>query len=195
MRLLFGELALMKGCEVVLLVGFFLLGLSAASGAQAEVAFPTMACEAQHTAGFHDHPGDDESYQASLFYPSRFQLANNAALALAMTGAPEAAELYLTLTLVVDSQDGEAQSPPPLPVELECRAVRGSGTPGYSCNNLPPSELLLINRETWRFTRTSVGGWTFKGATDNHSGDSIFVEYGSCVPGTNPAASAPTDQG
>jgi len=46
--------------------------------------------------------------------------------------------------------------------------------------NLPPSEMLLINVESLRFTRTAVGGWTFAGASDARGGDSIFVEYGQC---------------
>jgi hypothetical protein len=41
--------------------------------------------------------------------------------------------------------------------------------------------MLLINQKTLRFTRTSVGGWTFAGANESQSGDSIFVEYGTCA--------------
>jgi hypothetical protein len=47
---------------------------------------------------------------------------------------------------------------------------------------VPPSEILLINAETLRFTRAAVGGWTFAGATDGLNGDSIFIEYGECSP-------------
>ena len=142
--------------------------------------FDVLDCRAEHTAGFHDHPGDQESYQASLFYPNRFLLTTNAALEFAMAGDPEAADAYLALTLL-PSESGEVPVEPDIPVELECRNVRGGGSRGLSCINLPPSEMLLINRETLRFTRTSVGGWTFQGATENLGGDSIFVEYGQCV--------------
>ncbi|MEM8767795.1 MAG: hypothetical protein AAGE43_10150, partial [Pseudomonadota bacterium] len=51
---------------------------------------------------------------------------------------------------------------------------------GYSCVNVPPSEMILINAQTLRYTRTAVGGWTFAGATEALNGDSIFVEYGQC---------------
>jgi len=68
-------------------------------------------------------------------------------------------------------------------LELQCRQVRGADNAlGYSCVNTPPSEMLLINSETLRFTRTAVGGWTFSGARESMSGDSIFVEYGTCAP-------------
>ena len=148
---------------------------------------------AEGTAGFHDYPRDEESYQAALFVPSRFALAENAALAFAFAGDGTAADRYVTLTLAPpppppaaagEVEPDEAASPPPVtpPIEMECRDVRGAGgSRGISCNNLPPSELLLLNRQNLRYTRTSVGGWTFQGATENLAGDSIFVEYGSCT--------------
>ena len=85
----------------------------------------------------------------------------------ATEGGPD---LYLTL----GSNEGRE-------TELDCRRVRGSlGATGFSCVNKPPSEMLLINEDSLRFTRTAVGGWTFVGASDSHVGDSIFVEYGIC---------------
>jgi len=87
------------------------------------------------------------------------------------------------------------------PVELRCRQIQGRGGEfGYSCTNTPPSELLLINPENLRFTRTSIGGWTFADSPDRKSAlddspsgnsstdelsenlgdDSLFVEYGTC---------------
>ena len=86
-----------------------------------------------------------------------------------LTDAP--ADLYLTL------KDESTRA------ELNCRTVRGAGdAQGFSCSNLPPSELLLINGDNLRFTRTSIGGWTFAAATDNSAGDSLYVEYGTCTP-------------
>ena len=81
------------------------------------------------------------------------------------------ADLYLTFS------DDEKR------LELTCRNIRGATDSfGLSCANMPPSEMLLINTDTLRFTRTSIGGWAFTGATPNTAGDSIFVEYGECVP-------------
>ena len=94
---------------------------------------------------------------------------------LNLTPGEGGVDLYLTLETGAEE---EAQT-----TELECRRVRGADqSVGYSCVNLPPSEMLLINAGTLRFTRTSVGGWTFAGASETAGGDSIFVEYGTCRP-------------
>ena len=137
-------------------------------------AFPPVDCKALHTAGFHDYPGGDEVYEAALFHPAQFRLAENVFLMTNLAGKELGVDLYLTLARP-DEVDYET--------ELECRGVRGTANArGYSCVNNPPSEMLLINAETLRFTRTAVGGWTFTGANAVDSGDSIYVEYGSCRP-------------
>ena len=137
-----------------------------------QATFPTVDCTALHTGGFHDYPGDEEVYEAALFHPGQFRLAENSFLMTNLAGKELGVDLYLTLARL-DEIDRET--------ELECRGVRGAANArGYSCVNNPPSEMLLINAETLRFTRTSVGGWTFAGATAADSGDSIYVEYGSC---------------
>lgn len=133
---------------------------------------PALECVADQTGGFHDYPDDDDSYVPALFNSTPFRLEENVVF---MTNLPEqpGVDLFVTLTAGED----------PVTTELECRQVRGiDGSPGYSCVNIPPSEMLLINRQTWRFTRTAVGGWTFAGATAAESGESIFVEYGTCRP-------------
>lgn len=133
--------------------------------------FLPLECSADQTGGFHDYPDDDESYVPALFNATPFRLDENVVF---MTNLPEqpGVDLFVTLTAGED----------PVTSELECRQVRGvDGSPGYSCVNIPPSEMLLINRDTLRFTRTAVGGWTFAGANETHSGDSIFVEYGTCA--------------
>ena len=133
-------------------------------------AFLPLHCTADQTGGFHDYPDDDESYIPALFNSDPFRLEENIVF---MTNLPEqGVDLFVTLTAGED----------PVTTELECRQVRGvDGSPGYSCVNIPPSEMLLINRSTLRFTRTAVGGWTFAGGNETHSGDSIFVEYGTCT--------------
>ena len=154
-----------------ILAALLATGLAAASPAATDI-FPSVLCEAHNTAGFHDYVGGSEDYEASVFFASRFELAENAFLT-ANLSSESSVQRFLTMTNDKDEV-----------TELECRTVRGAGARGYSCVNIPPSELLLINVDTLRFTRTSVGGWTFRGAKENLSGDSIFVEYGQCRPQT-----------
>lgn len=135
-------------------------------------ALPPLDCLAEQTGGFHDYPEAGEAYEPALFNAEPFRLTANAVFMRNLVDLPGAPDLYLTL-----ESDGA------VPRELECRQVRGvDGSAGYSCVNIPPSEMLLINAETLRFTRTAVGGWTFAGASDALAGDSIFVEYGTCRP-------------
>lgn len=97
-----------------------------------------------------------------------------------------AVDVYLTLTHDVkapaDPETANEETIAQEVTELECRKVRGANAAiGYSCVNLPPSEMILLNAETLRYTRTAVGGWTFAGASGELNGDSIFVEYGQCT--------------
>jgi hypothetical protein len=168
---LFHRLAL----AVVCLSGL-MAGTAEAQSPQPAVAasadFLPVICVADQTGGFHDYPGDDSSYQPALFNATPFRLEENVVFMLNLGDEP-GVDLYVTLTAGED----------PVTTELECRRVRGvDGSPGFSCVNIPPSEMLLINPATLRFTRTAVGGWTFAGATETHGGDSIFVEYGTCAP-------------
>ena len=137
-----------------------------ASGAAGQPLPSSMICTAVQTAGFHDFPHNAESYEPVSFFESSFELRINRVLMRHLD--PDApADLYLTL------KDDSTRA------ELNCRTVRGAGdAQGFSCSNLPPSELLLINKDNLRFTRTSIGGWTFAAATDNSAGDSLYVEYG-----------------
>jgi len=139
---------------------------------------PAMHCMAEQTGGFHDYAGGAERYEPALFHPQSFRLETNLVFMMNLAGEERNADLYLTMTRELKGPDGD---PAVETSELECRRVRGaSDAYGFSCVNLPPSEMLLINAQSLRFTRTSVGGWTFAGATDAHEGDSIFVEYGQC---------------
>lgn len=144
--------------------------------------FPAVTCTADQTGGFHDYPGDPEAYEPALFHPQTFTLEENLVFMMNLASLEGNADLYLTMVrqLPAAEPDGEAITDT---TELECRRVRGANqSVGYSCVNLPPSEMLLINAASLRFTRTAVGGWTFSGASDEHGGDSIFVEYGQCLP-------------
>ncbi|MEM9622118.1 MAG: hypothetical protein AAF993_10745 [Pseudomonadota bacterium] len=170
-----------------------------------------LRCEAAQTAGFHDYPvrrqllreqyqaeqgadaefdqlTDGEIYEAVVFYESEFRLRTNRVLLRHLADTPY--DSFLTLT----DAEGEV-------VELQCVYLRGiDNAQGLSCTNSPPSELLLLNLQNLRFTRSSIGGWTFAGARfsdgdsagdadgdsageEINAGDSIFVEYGRCAEG------------
>lgn len=139
---------------------------------------PDVRCVAEQTGGFHDYPDDAERYEPALFYPHAFRLETNQVFMMNLAGDDRNADLYLTMTRELPDADGVPASET---TELECRRVRGANEAfGFSCVNLPPSEMILINAQSLRFTRTAVGGWTFAAATATHEGDSIFVEYGQC---------------
>jgi hypothetical protein len=174
-------------CAVLLAGGFSpLAGSSESAGDETSfmTGLPPMRCEAEQTGGFHDYPGGEERYEAALFHPQTFTLEENVVFMMNLATGEGNVDLYLTMKRSLpEDADDSAQAFDI--AELECRRVRGGGDGhGYSCVNLPPSEMLLINAETLRFTRTAVGGWTFAGASDSRNGDSIFVEYGQCSPET-----------
>jgi len=177
--------------------GFF--GAASASGEPAALlaTLPPLDCVADQTAGFHDFPADGERYEPRLFHPQAFRLSENTVFMLNLLESERRADLYLTLELpaAADTAAAEAEGPA---TELECRQVRGAdGSTGYSCVNLPPSEMLLINARTLRFTRAAVGAWTFAEPNAAEAGDSIFVEYGQCrasgPTGAPPESSAPAE--
>ena len=127
-----------------------------------------LHCSANQTAGFHDFANTAESYEPVAFYEGEFTLKINRAL-MRHRDPADGVDLYVT---VFDEEDQ---------AELSCRYILGvGGDPGISCTNAPPSELVLINTKNLRYTRTSIGGWTFASARHNEAGDSIYVEYGSC---------------
>jgi len=144
-----------------------------------------LVCQAVQTAGLHDYDGPPESYEPAEFFESRFALEINRVLTrhLANSGGTAEAtpDLYLTLT----PRNKPAS-------EFRCRQVRGAhGAKGFSCSNTPPSDMLLLNPATLRFTRSSIAGWTFSDQPPDqapnqeqnpaHMGDdSLFVEFGTC---------------
>jgi hypothetical protein len=163
--------------------GLVFAALLAAGGvpaAETADGFPSVRCTAEQTGGFHDYPGGDEAYEPALFHPQQFNLEENTVFMLNLADSEGNVDVYLTMTRTLPA---EAEASRREITELECREVRGAdGSSGLSCVNLPPSEMILINRETFRFTRAAAGGWTFAGATGEQNGDSIFVEYGQCRP-------------
>ena len=191
-------------------MSFFRIGLSAglclmavaltplaARAAELRATLPAkLTCQASQTAGLHDYAGAPEDYEPSTFFESKFKLAINKVLMqhLAPEQSVASNPTDLFLTMLPRNED---------PIELRCRQVQGApGELGFSCVNSPPSELLLINAVSLRFTRSSIGGWVFGSsksitqddgdgalgsATDDPikdnpglADDSLFVEYGGC---------------
>lgn len=131
-----------------------------------------MHCRAEQTAGFHDYPHNAEAYEAAVFFESEFSLVINKVF---MQHLKTGADVYLTLTETTKFKDT------PLNAELSCQWVRSANAArGLSCKNTPPAEFLLVNLNNWRFTRSSLGGWSFTDGTPQAAGDSIYVEYGHC---------------
>ena len=142
-------------------------------GAPTSVPWLPLVCQAEKTVGLHDYLEAEskpvEVYEPSIFFASRFTLRENRTFATFLE--QENVALYVTMT---DAQSGEVS-------EFQCDTVRGTGdTYGYSCHNAPPSDILMFNPESMRFTRGAVGGWTFYSAGNDHNGTSLFVEYGLC---------------
>ena len=138
-------------------------------------------CKAGQTVGMHRYPkGVEEVYMPAIFNEQTFDLREDALFMRHLLGergpaevdardaqvyAPETVRLYVTMA----SDDG-------VETEFECRPVRGTAdNRGYSCVNNPPSEMLLINPARGRYTRSSIGGWSFYAPEA-----SLFVEYGTC---------------
>ncbi len=135
-----------------------------------------LDCRAMQTAGFHDYPHNEEAYEAVVFYESRFQLRVNEVLMRHLADSPY--DVFLTLN---DTSGDKDERDIAEVVELQCSLLRGVGNArGLSCSNTPPADLLLLNLDNLRFTRTSIGGWTFTGADESNAGDSIYVEFGLC---------------
>ena len=127
-----------------------------------------LSCRAEQTAGFHDYPHNEEGYESVVFMESEFRLKVNRVL-MQHLAAESPYDAFYVLT------DDENVT------ELSCRLVRGLGNArGLSCSSTPPADLLLLNLDNLRFTRTAIGGWTF-GAAAPDSGESIYVEFGTCL--------------
>jgi hypothetical protein len=165
--------------------------VAAAQSTESTATLPPLHCQPIQTGGFHDYPEGEEVYEPALFHARSFDLEVNLLFMLNLQPEPGSPDLYLTMRRTTEKAEAADAFEH---TELECRGVRGIGNvKGFSCVNVPPSELLLINAETLRFTRAAVGGWTFAGAAGDLNGDSIFIEYGACDSAA--ADSAAADKG
>ena len=129
-----------------------------------------MQCLSEKTVGLHDYPLTAESYEPVVFDESSFSLKLNKSL---MKFLPDQQINVVYFTFRNANKL----------MELTCRRVTGARQSyGLSCTDNPPAEMILINSDTLRYSRSSIGGWTFLGAKEKTSGNSIFVEYGHCEP-------------
>lgn len=145
--------------------------LAAVSAASAD--WLPLSCKAHRTVGMHDDAENVEAYESVVFFESEFDLRENTLFMQHLLGrnTQVPVSLYMTMTLASGTE-----------IEFECKPVRGAAdSEGFSCANNPPSEMLLINPDRGRFTRSAIGGWTFYSAGDASNGASLFVEYGECV--------------
>lgn len=169
------------------LCGFVLLFVtSSQSIVSAEDLFVSLMCTADTTVGLHDAYQKDEAaeaYESRLFNSSEFKLVENRTFRELL--AEEDVDLYLTL------QDEETD----VSFEYSCQEIKGWGQRhGYSCVNTPPTEMLAIDPTTLRFSRASVGAWTFYTAEDLNDSAVLFIEKGTCVPTSGTQSQDETDE-
>lgn len=141
-------------------------------------------CVAIQTIGLHDKPeelgSEVEQFEATRFVESEFILRENQTLAL--LSDPD--------TYYLSFQDTSTNAV----FELTCRPIKGrDNQAGLSCLNQPPQDILMLNRESKRFTRAAVGNWTFSTASDLQTGASLFIEHGQCN-SIEPVEYKPLDQ-
>ena len=124
--------------------------------------------------GIHDHQEVDETpkeeYQPRVFVESEFTLTENKTFTELLSDTES--KYYMSLQFVGF----------PERFEFTCTDVRGrSDEQGYVCTNTPAQDILMINPTTSRFTRATVGAWTFFHPSDLETGASLFVEHGTCA--------------
>lgn len=132
-----------------------------------------MDCKAHRTVGLHDYDDGDEisieMYEARIFSSSEFSIAENRTFSQ-LLDEPDIA-VYLTLTPKESSEQHE----------YSCKQVKGHGARvGFSCTNIPPTDILTIDPKSRRFSRASTGAWTLYTSDDTGVGASVFVEVGTC---------------
>ena len=126
------------------------------------------------TVGFHDEPelsGEpEEKFEPTQFTSTPFLLRRNLTLNELLDDVEDNV-LYITLELEDEHEF----------FELKCTKVIGaSREAGLSCVNTPPSDLLMLNPKSMRFTRAAIGSWTFQSTRDLERGSSLFVQMGQC---------------
>ena len=167
-----------KLIRVLQFVAIGLLISTASYGDEGEIEKPDdwlpAHCVPLETIGFHDEAESTEEpreeFEIARFSSTPFFLRQNETF-MELLGEVDERLLYLTL-----EPEEEAEF-----FELTCRPVMGANRePGFSCTNTPPSDLLLINPKSMRFSRSAIGSWTFQSQGDLDRGSSLFVQMGQC---------------
>ncbi len=135
-------------------------------------------CVPLETIGFHDEPEvEDESDRG--FSPVRFKsvpftLRENKTLGGLLRDKGDNS-LFITMQMAESIEL----------IEFSCKTVLGANRePGYSCVNVPPSDILMINPKSMRFSRAAIGSWPFPSEASLDVGSSLFVEIGQCYVST-----------
>lgn len=131
-------------------------------------------CVPLDTIGLHDNKEEigepKESFEPARFERRAFTLRANDTLAELLTDRGDT-DQFVTMT-IDDLNDI---------FEFSCRQVMGASRElGFSCLNTPPSDILMINPKSMRYSRAAIGTWTFQSETGLKDGSSLFVELGQC---------------
>ena len=132
-----------------------------------------VVCKALNSVGLHDAAEEGspskENYEPSVFVESEFILTENVTFSELLDDVET--KFYMSMQLVGLPEQ----------YEFTCTEVRGrSEEQGYVCTNTPAQDILMINPTTNRFTRATVGAWTFFHPSDLETGASLLVEHGLC---------------
>ena len=131
-------------------------------------------CVPLETIGLHDEAEEagepEEKFEPARFERRPFTIRANETFS-ELLGETEQASLFVTMTI---DELNEV-------FEFTCKEVMGANRePGFSCLNTPPSDILLINPKSMRYSRSAIGTWTFQSDADLVRGSSLFVELGQC---------------
>ena len=131
-------------------------------------------CVPLDTIGLHDGKEESgepkESFEPARFERRSFTLRSNDTFA-ELLAEEEQVDRFVTMT--IDELNDV--------FEFSCREVMGvSRELGFSCLNTPPSDILMINPKSMRYSRAAIGTWTFQSDAGILDGSSLFVELGQC---------------
>ena len=158
------------GCGVI----FASWGLAQETSEDESFQWLPAHCAPLETIGFHDEP-EVESEPVEAFTPVNFKstpftLRENETFGELLADEDD---VSLYVTMAIDETNDE--------FEFSCRNVLGANRePGLSCVNTPPSDILMLNPKSMRFSRAAIGSWTFQSNAALREGSSLFVELGQC---------------
>ena len=131
-------------------------------------------CVPLETIGFHDTPEPDsdavEAFNPVKFKSTPFTLRVNETLSELLADNADS-QLFISMQMEESAEI----------FEFSCKEVLGANRElGFSCLNTPPSDILMLNPKSMRFSRAAIGSWTFQSDAALKDGSSLFVEMGQC---------------